>query len=216
MTLRFCCAVLLMTAASLTAGCATTPQNLQPVEAAPVQSSLPVPQNSLEPVAGSPTLNTAPGSDGISSATQHKPTTAVRATEQPDYIHIPAPRDQLNSVQRLDQLKTARLEAESRSAVHSPAIEPPHPTVAPPPKRTAPPLTLYTVGTGENLYGIAAKPAVFNEGLLWPLIYRANRDQIKDPQQIFPGQQLTIPRNVSDSEKESARETARQSGIFLP
>jgi nucleoid-associated protein YgaU len=28
---------------------------------------------------------------------------------------------------------------------------------------------------------------------LWPLLYRANRDQIKDPSLLYPGQRLTIP-----------------------
>nr|WP_320116844.1 DUF4398 domain-containing protein [uncultured Desulfuromonas sp.] len=78
------------------------------------------------------------------------------------------------------------------------------------------PLTEYRVGTGENLYSIAARRAIYGEGLLWPLLYRANRDQIKDPQQIFPGQILSVPRNHTEEERESARETARSSGIFLP
>ena len=76
-------------------------------------------------------------------------------------------------------------------------------------------LTEYTVQTGENLYSIAARTNIYNEGLLWPLIYKANRDQIKDPQQIFPDQTLTITRNHSEDEKEKARETARNSGIFI-
>ncbi|MEA3464861.1 MAG: LysM peptidoglycan-binding domain-containing protein [Thermodesulfobacteriota bacterium] len=76
-------------------------------------------------------------------------------------------------------------------------------------------VSTYNVDTGENLYSIAAKTNTYNEGLLWPLIYKANRDQIKDPQQIFPGQSLTIPRNNSDVEKENARETAIKSRIFL-
>jgi len=29
--------------------------------------------------------------------------------------------------------------------------------------------------------------------LLWPVLYRANRDRIKDPTRIYPGQQISIP-----------------------
>ena len=76
------------------------------------------------------------------------------------------------------------------------------------------PSASYRVRSGENLFAIAARRKVYNDSLLWPLIYKANRDQIKDPQQIYPGQILTIPREVSDEEKEEARAIARESKIF--
>ncbi|PLX77612.1 MAG: hypothetical protein C0615_05010 [Desulfuromonas sp.] len=74
----------------------------------------------------------------------------------------------------------------------------------------------YRVRSGENLFAIAARKTIYGDALLWPLIYKANRDQIKDPQQIYPGQVLSIPRDVSDQEKEEARATARESKIFQP
>ena len=43
----------------------------------------------------------------------------------------------------------------------------------------------------DCLWRIAGK--VYNDARLWPLIYMANRDQIKDPDLIFPGQQFVIP-----------------------
>ncbi len=72
----------------------------------------------------------------------------------------------------------------------------------------------YTVGDGENLWTISAKPEVYGEGLLWPLLYQANRDQIKDPRQIFPGQSLSIRRDMTEVDIEDARQTARESDIF--
>jgi nucleoid-associated protein YgaU len=74
----------------------------------------------------------------------------------------------------------------------------------------------YTIVEGESLFTIAGKKKVYGDALLWPLIYKANRDQIKDPQQIYPGQRLTIPRDVSELEMEEARNTARESTIFQP
>lgn len=74
----------------------------------------------------------------------------------------------------------------------------------------------YTIMAGESLFTIAGKKKVYGDALLWPLIYKANRDQIKDPQQIYPGQRLTIPRDVSEQEMEAARNTARESTIFQP
>jgi nucleoid-associated protein YgaU len=48
----------------------------------------------------------------------------------------------------------------------------------------------------------------------WPLLYQANRDQIKDPRQIFPGQSLSIRRDMTETELEDARQRARESDIF--
>ena len=76
------------------------------------------------------------------------------------------------------------------------------------------PVTKYTVVDGETLWTISARPEVYDDALLWPLIYKANRDQIKDPRQIFPGQVLSIPRDVPSEEMDEAREKARQSDIF--
>jgi len=126
----------------------------------------------------------------------------------------------LTAQPRLDTLKAQLEHPQEKLVVQAPA--PPQPaetTVATTTNNVSAKTVLvseYRVGTGENLYAIAARPMIYGEGLLWPLIYRANRDQIKDPQQIFPGQTLSIPRNHSAEELESARETARQSGIFLP
>jgi nucleoid-associated protein YgaU len=72
----------------------------------------------------------------------------------------------------------------------------------------------YAVGDGENLWTISAKSEVYGEGLLWPLLYQANRDQIKDPRQIFPGQSLSIRRDMTEVDLEDARQRARESDIF--
>ena len=63
----------------------------------------------------------------------------------------------------------------------------------------------YTVRRGETLPQIAAKPEIYNDVALWPLIYRANRDQIRDPYQLWPGQTLKVPRNFTREEALVAR-----------
>ena len=101
--------------------------------------------------------------------------------------------------------------------------EPPSPEVKPRPPAQKPvakpkepvrPAADYIVGDGENLWTISAHPEVYNEGLLWPLLYQANRDQIKDPRQIFQGQTLSIRRDMTEAELEEARQKARESDIF--
>ncbi len=72
-----------------------------------------------------------------------------------------------------------------------------------------PPPPTYTVRRGETLPQIAARNEIYNDSSLWPLIYRANRDQIRDPKQLWPGQVLKIPRHFS---KDQAIEAKRYSG----
>lgn len=67
----------------------------------------------------------------------------------------------------------------------------------------------YTVRRGETLPQIAARSEIYNDASLWPLIYRANRDQIRDPKRLWPGQSLRIPRRFN---REEALEAKRYSG----
>ena len=53
----------------------------------------------------------------------------------------------------------------------------------------------WKVYRGEYLWKIASYPEIYNNGAKWPLIYRANRDKIKDPDLIYPNQVLQIPRD---------------------
>jgi hypothetical protein len=55
--------------------------------------------------------------------------------------------------------------------------------------------TQWRVFRGESLWRIAQYPEVYGTGTKWPIIYRANRDQIRDPNLIFPNQVFTIPRD---------------------
>jgi nucleoid-associated protein YgaU len=49
----------------------------------------------------------------------------------------------------------------------------------------------YTVREGDTLSKIAR--AHYGKASEWPRVYEANRDIIKDPDLIYPGQTLTIP-----------------------
>ena len=62
---------------------------------------------------------------------------------------------------------------------------------APSPMREAPAAVGYTVQKGDSLSKIAQ--AHYGDASKWPRIYEANRDLIKDPDLIYPGQTLTIP-----------------------
>jgi nucleoid-associated protein YgaU len=58
------------------------------------------------------------------------------------------------------------------------------------PAAAAPPTVV--VERGDTLAKIAER--TLGDAALWPLLYRANRDRIKDPARVYPGQELTVPR----------------------
>jgi len=71
---------------------------------------------------------------------------------------------------------------------------------------------LHTVIKGECLWRIAEYATIYGDPFLWPLIYSANRDQIKDPDLIFPGQVFSVPLSATDEEKRAARHKAKTRG----
>jgi hypothetical protein len=58
----------------------------------------------------------------------------------------------------------------------------------------------YRVVRGDHLWGIAKKKEHYGNGFAWPIIYKANRDQIKNPDLIYPDQVFKIP-PLSEEEK---------------
>jgi nucleoid-associated protein YgaU len=68
--------------------------------------------------------------------------------------------------------------------------------------------TIYVVKKGDTLPSIAARHEIYNDSYMWPLVYKANRDQIKDPKIIYVGQDLKIPREMTIEEIIEARREA--------
>jgi nucleoid-associated protein YgaU len=64
-------------------------------------------------------------------------------------------------------------------------------TAPPPAPAPAPPPRTYTVVSGDSLSKIAKQ--FYGKASLWPRIFEANKDQIKNPDLIHPGQVLVIP-----------------------
>ncbi len=61
--------------------------------------------------------------------------------------------------------------------------------------KIAPP-KYHTVVRGDNLWNIAKKEQYYNDPYMWPRIYRANKDKIKDPDLIYPKQVFTVPMGI--------------------
>jgi len=73
------------------------------------------------------------------------------------------------------------------------------------PEKEVVPAAAHTVKRGETLPQIAALADVYGDSSLWPLLYRANRDQISNPAVLWPGQVLRIPRNYDRNDLNEAR-----------
>lgn len=54
---------------------------------------------------------------------------------------------------------------------------------------------VHVVEKGEFLQKISSYETIYADRLKWPRIYRANKDKIEDPNLIYPGWELTIPRD---------------------
>ena len=75
-------------------------------------------------------------------------------------------------------------------------------------------VTSYSVVRGDHLWGISGKDEVYGDSYQWPLIYKANRSQIKDADLIYPGQVLDIDQNASDAEINAAIRHAKTRGAW--
>ena len=64
---------------------------------------------------------------------------------------------------------------------------------------------IHEVRPGETLWTIAE--TTVGDPTLWPALYLANRDQIKDPALVYPGQQLAVPM-IDPKERGSLRREA--------
>lgn len=74
--------------------------------------------------------------------------------------------------------------------------------------------TYHVVKRGECLWLISEYEEIYNDPFQWPLIYKANRGQIKDPDLIRPEQNFDIPRDSSESEIAEAVHEAKFRGSW--
>jgi hypothetical protein len=72
----------------------------------------------------------------------------------------------------------------------------------------------YAVQRGETLWGISAREQIYHNPFMWPLIYKANSQQIRDPDLILPKQIFVIPRNYTPAEATAAIQRAQQRGVW--
>ncbi len=83
----------------------------------------------------------------------------------------------------------------------------------PEPVEESPYIGGYLVVDGDNLWNIAGQSSVYGNPYQWPLIYKANSDQIEDADLIYPGQYFNIPKAMG-AEADAAIEHAKTRGAW--
>jgi nucleoid-associated protein YgaU len=72
----------------------------------------------------------------------------------------------------------------------------------------------YTVRTGDSLWRIAGRSEVYGNPFQWPLIFRANADQIRDADLIYPNQRFNIVSHPTRGDVDAAVNHARTRGAW--
>src|SRR5688572_11039693 len=72
----------------------------------------------------------------------------------------------------------------------------------------------YKVVAGDNLWNIAGSSSVYGDPYRWPLIYKANKSQIKDADLIYAGQSFDIDGSPSSSDVSAAVNHAKTRGAW--
>lgn len=110
-------------------------------------------------------------------------------------------------------------------AAPTPAPAPPPPPVEeakapePPPEPTAEPkkeLEKYIVVKGDTLWDISGMKIIYKDNFNWPLLFKANRDQITDPDLIYPKQELSIRRDWTQEDLDKAKKDASDTPKYVP
>lgn len=82
--------------------------------------------------------------------------------------------------------------------------------VATPEATPTPAAQRYSVLKGDSLWKISGKQDIYGDSFQWPLIFKANRDQIQDPDIIEIGQDLAISHEFKQEEVAQAIENAKK------
>ena len=81
---------------------------------------------------------------------------------------------------------------------------------------TAVPGAKYVVKKGDTLWGISSMGKIYQDPFQWPLLFKANRDQVADPDIIEVGQELDVKEGLTSTEKDDAIQKAKDTPPYKP
>ena len=87
---------------------------------------------------------------------------------------------------------------------------------APAQRASLAPLGHYIVQKHDCLWMIAGQPRVYGDSFEWPVLFKANRDEIKDPDLIYPRQDLRVDKGLSMEEMNNAKRMAMATPKYVP
>ena len=70
----------------------------------------------------------------------------------------------------------------------------------------------YVVQDGESLWHVAGQQEVYGNSYLWPLVWQANKNKVKQPYQLYKGLRLTIPAHPTVQEVAEALAESKANG----
>jgi nucleoid-associated protein YgaU len=68
----------------------------------------------------------------------------------------------------------------------------------------------YTVVPHDTLWDIAGRSKMYGDSFQWPLIFKANRDKIQDPDLIYPKQDFEVQKNIPSDAVSEARKLSSE------
>lgn len=74
----------------------------------------------------------------------------------------------------------------------------------------------YIVQKHDCLWEIAGQPGIYGDSFQWPMLFKSNRDVIKDPDLIYPRQDLSVSKGYSPEEKNHAKQMAMATPKYVP
>ena len=74
----------------------------------------------------------------------------------------------------------------------------------------------YIVRKDDCLWVIAGRPGIYGDSFQWPLIFKANRDVIQDPDLIYPKQEFKIGKDYSAEEVSHSKQLAMDTPRYVP
>ena len=110
-------------------------------------------------------------------------------------VEVPFVREEQSKVAEAAPAETTATKTEPAPAAEQPAAEAPQPEATTPAK---PKQGRVVIQPGNNLWRISR--VLYGSGAKYTMLYEANKDQIRDPDRIYPGQVFKTPDVAAKSE----------------